>query len=113
MRPSFVILVTIVHVLFRQVPLMKHITTLALLLLAPFCYGQGNPGQVCLNIPERGLETVKIENTCQKGDIIMLNKKHVAYLCDFNSAVANFGDYEKYVCVYLGKKRKLRKGSND
>ena len=92
---------------------MKKLSALALLLLTPFCYAQDKLGKVCLNIPERGLETVKIENTCKKGDIIMLNKKHVAYLCDFNSAVVNFGEYEKYVCVYLGEKRELREGSND
>ncbi|MGR9114584.1 MAG: hypothetical protein ACU85E_02370 [Gammaproteobacteria bacterium] len=93
---------------------MKKLSSLALLiLLAPFCYGKEQLGKVCLNIPERGLETVKIENTCKKGDIIMLNQKHVAYLCDFNSAVVNFNEYDKYACVYLGQKRELREGSND
>lgn len=92
---------------------MNKLSVLTLLLLTPFCYGKDKLGKVCLNIPERGLETVKIENTCKKGDIIMLDQKHVAYLCDFNSAVVNYGVYGKYVCVYLGEKRELREGSND
>ncbi len=92
---------------------MIKLSTLALLLLPNLCYSQDKLGKVCLNIPERGLETVKIENTCKKGDIIMLNKKHVAYFCDFSSAVVNFGEYDKYICVYLGENRSLREGSND
>lgn len=92
---------------------MNKIAVLALLLLTPFCYGKENPGKVCVNLPERGLESVKIENTCRKGDIIMLHQKHVAYLCDFESAVVNFGEYQKYVCVYLGARREIREGSDD
>ena len=92
--------------------MMKKLLALVLLLSTPFCYSKDRLGKVCLNIPERGLDTVKIENTCKKGDIIKLNKKHVPYLCDFDSAVVNFGDYEQYICVYLGKKRESRVGSN-
>ncbi|MGZ8161360.1 MAG: hypothetical protein ACXWTT_00660 [Methylobacter sp.] len=91
---------------------MKILYALLLLLFLPPSYGEENPGKVCLNIPARGVEIVKIENTCKKGDIIMLNKIHIAHLCDFNSAVANYDGQDKYICVYLGEKRKLREGTN-
>ena len=86
---------------------------LILLLQVPVSYGSEPLGKICLNLPERGLETVKIEHICKKGDIIKLNKKYVAYLCDFKSAVVNFDEQDKYICVYLGEKRELREGSND
>jgi len=90
---------------------IKIIYTLALLLLSPVCFAEENPGKVCVDIPERGVETVKIENNCKKGDIIQLNKLHVPNLCDFNSAIINFDGKEQFVCVYLGEKRALREGT--
>ena len=92
---------------------MKIIYTLALLLLSPVCFAGENSGKVCLNIPERGVETVIIEQNCKKGDIIKLNKLHVADLCDFKSAIFNFDGKDQFVCVYLGEKRPLREGTND
>ena len=91
---------------------MKIIYTLALLLFLPVCYAEGNSGKVCMNIPGRGVETVKIERNCKKGDIIQLNKLHVANLCDFNSAIINYDGKDQFVCVYLGEKRDLREGTN-
>ena len=67
---------------------MKIEYTLALLLFLPVCYAEENSGKVCLNIPEPGVETVKIEHNCKKGDIIQLNKLHAPNLCDFNSAIS-------------------------
>lgn len=90
---------------------MKALTTIALLTFVSVSYGKNTTGKVCINIPERGLEIVKIENTCQKGDIIKLDKKNVSFYCDFNSAIVNYNDYDKYGCVYLGYKRDLREGS--
>lgn len=84
----------------------------ALLLFLPACYAEENVGKVCLNIPEPGVETVVIENNCKKGDIIQLNKLHVATLCDFNSAIINYDGKSQFVCVYLGEKRALREGTN-
>jgi hypothetical protein len=92
---------------------MKIFYTLTLLLLSPVCFAEVNSGKVCLNIPEPGVETVKIEHNCKKGDIIQLNKLHVADLCDFNSAIFNFDGKNQFVCVYLGEKRPLREGTND
>ena len=37
---------------------MKIAYTLALLLFLPVCYAEESAGKVCLNIPERGVETV-------------------------------------------------------
>lgn len=91
---------------------MKVIYTLALLLSLSICRAEENAGKVCLNIPERGVETVKIEHNCKKGDIIQLNKLHVPNLCDFNSAIINFDGKDQFVCVYLGEKRTLREGTN-
>jgi hypothetical protein len=91
---------------------MKIIYALALLLFLPVCYSKENLGKVCLNIPERGVEIVKIANNCKKGDIIQLNKIHIATLCDFNSAIVNYDGANQFVCVYLGKKRELREGTN-
>ena len=91
---------------------MKIICTLALLLMLPVCYAEETVGKVCLNIPEQGVETVKIENNCKKGDIIQLNKQHVAKMCDFNSAIINYDGKNQFVCVYLGGKRELREGTN-
>ena len=91
---------------------MKIIYILALLLLSSICFAEENTGKVCLNIPERGVETVKIEQNCKKGDIIQLNKQHVPNLCDFNSAIINFDGKDQFVCVYLGEKRDLREGTN-
>lgn len=91
---------------------MKILYVLVLLLFLPASYGKESPGKVCLNIPERGVEIVKIENNCKKGDIIVLNKLHIAHLCNFHSAVANYDAHDKYSCVYLGEKRKLREGTN-
>ncbi|NOT10537.1 MAG: hypothetical protein HOP23_01660 [Methylococcaceae bacterium] len=91
---------------------MKNIFALALLLVVPFCYGKENSGKVCLRIPERGAEIVKIANNCMKGDIIQLNKIHIPSLCDFNFAIVNYTGPDQYVCVYLGKKRDLREGTN-
>ena len=91
---------------------MKIAYTLALLLFLPACYAAENSGKVCLNIPEPGVETVKIEHNCKKGDIIQLNKLHVASLCDFKSAIINYDGKEQFVCVYLGEKRALREGTN-
>jgi hypothetical protein len=91
---------------------MKIFHTIALLLFLPICYGNESPGKICLNIPERGVETVKIENNCKKGDIIQLNKLHIANLCDFNAAIVNYDGHDQYICVYLGEKRSLREGTN-
>ena len=83
-----------------------------LLFFLPICHADELSGKVCLNIPERGVETVKIEHNCNKGDIIQLNKTHVATLCDFNSAIINYDGKDQFVCVYLGKKRALRENTN-
>lgn len=91
---------------------MKTLSALALLLFLPICYSEENLGKVCLNIPERGVEAVKIANNCKKGDIIQLNKIHIATLCDFNSAIVNYNGPDQYICVYLGKNRELREGTN-
>jgi hypothetical protein len=91
---------------------MKIIYTFALLILLSDCYAEENSGKICLNISERGVETVKIEHNCKKGDIIQLNKLHVPNLCDFNSAIVNFDGKDQFVCVYLGEKRALREGTN-
>jgi hypothetical protein len=90
---------------------MKIIHILALLSLSSICFAEESTGKVCLNIPERGVETVKIEHNCKKGDIIQLNKQHVPNLCDFNSAIINFDGKDQFVCVYLGEKRALREGT--
>jgi hypothetical protein len=83
-----------------------------LLFFLPVCHAEELSGKVCLNIPERGVETVKIEHNCNKGDIIQLNKTHVATLCDFSSAIINYDGKDQFVCVYLGKKRDLRENTN-
>ncbi|MCX7098761.1 MAG: hypothetical protein NTV43_12745 [Methylococcales bacterium] len=70
-------------------------------------------GKVCLNIREPGVETVIIEHNCKKGDIIQLNKLHVASFCDFKSAIINYDGKNQFVCVYLGSKRELREGTNE
>jgi hypothetical protein len=88
------------------------ITALILLFFFPVCYGEESAGKICLNIPQKGVESVKIENNCQKGDIIQLNKIHIALLCDFNSAIVSYIGADQYICVYLGKKRGLRDGTN-
>ena len=90
---------------------MKTAYTLAFLLFLPVCYAEENNGKVCLNIPERGAETVLIEHNCKKGDIIQLNKLLVAHLCDFKSAIINYDGKNQFVCVYLGEKRALREGT--
>lgn len=69
-------------------------------------------GKVCLNIPERGAEMVKIANSCKQGDIIKLHKMYIALLCDFNHAIVHYEGADHYICVYLGKKRELREGTN-
>ena len=91
---------------------MKIIYSLALLLLSPVCFAEEFAGKICLNILERGVQTVKIEHNCKKGDIIQLNKLHIPSLCDFNSAIINFDGKDQFVCVYLGEKRALREGTN-
>jgi hypothetical protein len=91
---------------------MKIGYTLALLLFLPVCYAEENAGKVCLNISERGAEAVIIEQHCKKGDIIQLNKMHVANLCDFNLAIINYDGKNQFVCVYLGGKRELREGTS-
>ena len=91
---------------------MKILYSLALLLLLPVCYAEEDAGKICLYIPERGVEAVKIEHNCKKGDIIQLNKLHVARLCDFNSAIVNYDGKEQFVCVYLGEKREPREGTD-
>jgi hypothetical protein len=91
---------------------MKIFHFLALLSFLPVCMAEDTAGKVCVNIPERGVETVKIEQNCKKGDIIQLNKLHVPNLCDFNSAIINFDGKDQFVCVYLGEKRALREGTN-
>jgi hypothetical protein len=91
---------------------MKKIVTLALLLFIPICHAEESEGKVCLHLPERGAEVVKIENSCKKGDIIQLNKQHIANLCDFDKAIINYDGKDQFVCVYLGEKRGLREGTN-
>lgn len=91
---------------------MKIICAFALLLLSAVCHAEENTGKICLYLPEPGVETVKIEHSCKKGDIIQLNKLHVAGLCDFNSAIINYDEKKnQYICVYLGKKREPREGT--
>jgi hypothetical protein len=92
---------------------MKIIYIFALLFVLPVSYAEENIGKICLNIPEPGVETVKIAHNCKKGDIIQVNKLHVADLCDFKSAIFNYDGKEQFVCVYLGEKRQLREGTND
>jgi hypothetical protein len=53
-----------------------------------------------------------IEHNGKKGDIIQLNKLHIAMLCDFNSAIINYDGKSQFVCVYLGEKRALREETN-
>ena len=91
---------------------MKILYSFALLLLLPVCYAEEDPGKICLYIPERGAETVKIEHSCKKGDIIQLNRQHVAMLCDFNAAIINYDGKDQFVCVYLGEERGLREGTD-
>lgn len=81
------------------------------LLLTSTLAGAAELGKACLNIPERGLDIVKIRNTCKKGDIILLDGRYVPYLCDFDSAIVNYGGPNRYMCVFLGVKRTLREGS--
>lgn len=75
-------------------------------------FGQ-ETGEVCLNLPHRGLDTIKLEKICKKGDIIQTNKRYVGYLCDFNYSIANYGDSNNFICVYLGDRRSLREGSTE
>lgn len=91
---------------------MKISMLLALLLFLPVCQGDEADGKICLHIPEKGVESVKIERNCKKGDIIQLNKQNIANLCDFNSAVIQYDGHEQYICVYLGAKREFREGTN-
>ncbi len=92
---------------------MKPFLTLTLLLLSCLCRAEQSPtGQVCLHIPERGTETLIIQNACQKGDIIQLHKRLVAYLCDFDKAIVNYDGTDQYMCAFLGEKRGLRTGTN-
>jgi hypothetical protein len=87
---------------------MKIMIAAALLLFLSVTYGDDTTGKNCLNIPGRGAETVKIATSCKQGDIILLNKLHIATLCDFNSAIVNYNGTDQFLCVYLGKKRELR-----
>jgi hypothetical protein len=91
---------------------MKTFVTLIVSFWASLSYADEFPGKVCLHIPERGAEMVVIQNACQKGDIIQLNKRSVAYLCDFDKAIISYGGADQYVCSYLGVKRDLREGTN-
>lgn len=91
---------------------MKTVAKLILLIIAPVCYGAENIGKICLHIPERGSETVRIENNCKKGDIIQLNKQNIAKLCDFNAAIVHYDGNDQYICAYLGEIRELREGTN-
>ena len=90
---------------------MKILYSFVLLLVLPLCYAEEAPGKICLYIPERGVETVVIEHNCKKGDIIHLNKLHVAQLCDFNAAIVNYDGKDQFICVYLGEKREAREGT--
>lgn len=92
---------------------MKIVITGLILLWASVSLSAENVGKVCLHIPERGVELVKIEHACQKGDIIQLNKMHIATLCDFNSAIVNYDGHDQYICAYLGEKRPAREGTNE
>jgi len=91
---------------------MKTLAKLALLLFLPTCYGEEDQGKVCLHIPEKGVETVKIKHNCIKGDIIQLNRRNIANFCDFNKAIVQYDEHDQYICVYLGEKRALREGTN-
>lgn len=91
---------------------MKNLLSLVLLCLATVAHADDNPGKVCLNIREPGAETVVIEHNCKKGDIIQLNRLHVAKLCDFNAAIINYDGKDQFACVYLGSQRELREGTN-
>ncbi len=91
---------------------MKMLFAITILLFSCVCYSEEGAGKICLNIPERGVEAVKIATSCKKGDIIRVNKIHIATLCDFNSAIVNYNGADQYVCVYLGKNREPREGTN-
>jgi hypothetical protein len=91
---------------------MKYLLALTLLLSLPVCYADESDGKVCLHIPERGSEQVLIQNKCKKGDIIQVNRRLVAYLCDFHSAIINGDTHEQFICSFLGGKRELREGTN-
>ncbi|MDD5274119.1 MAG: hypothetical protein PHU14_15550 [Methylovulum sp.] len=92
---------------------MKFFLALTLLLPSCLCLAEETPaGKVCLHIPERGTETLIIQNACQKGDIIQLHKRLVAYLCDFDKAIVNYNGGDQYMCAFLGEKRGLRAGTN-
>ncbi|PPD38155.1 MAG: hypothetical protein CTY16_20585 [Methylobacter sp.] len=91
---------------------MKPLSILPLLLLAFLCHAESPDGQVCVHIPERGTETTVIQDACQKGDIIQLNKRLVAYLCDFDKAIVSYDRGDQYLCAFLGTKRALREGTN-
>lgn len=91
---------------------MKMICVVVALLTVSLGLRAENAGKICMHIPERGVETVIIEHACQKGDIIQINKLHIATLCDFNAAIINFDGHDQYVCAYLGVQRELREGTN-
>lgn len=91
---------------------MRYLCAILLFIVHTATYASEDTGKACLNIPERGAEIVKIENKCQKGDIIQLNKIHISAYCDFNAAIVPYNQPNQYICVYLGKKRELREGTN-
>ncbi|WP_419600178.1 hypothetical protein [Thiolapillus sp.] len=90
---------------------MKILSLLILTLYLSVSHAKTNEGQICMHIPGRGLETDKIAETCQRGDLILLNERYMPYLCDFNFAVTGYAN-NKYVCVYLGHSRKLKEGTS-
>ena len=81
-------------------------------LLPAVCLASETDGKICLHIPERGAEAVIIEHNCHKGDIIQINKLHIAKLCDFGSAIVNIDGRDQFICAYLGGQRELREGTN-
>lgn len=81
-----------------------------LLIFDQMSYAETETGQVCLNIPGRGLSTEKIKQTCKKGDLIKVDEKNMPFLCDFNYAIAPYDN--NFACVYTGTRRVLREGTN-
>lgn len=89
---------------------MKFIFALIMLFLSPVCIADENAGRDCSNIPGPGAQVTKIEQSCKKGDIIMLNKLQLSKLCDFNFAIVTYNQNDQYLCVYLGEARDSRLG---
>lgn len=96
---------------------MKLLFTALLMFFLSVCHAEGTQSKnvnnkVCVNIPGRGINTEKVKKTCKKGDLIQVNEINTPFLCDFNYAIARYSIKNNHVCVYLGKRRELREGTN-